>query len=69
VPVQRFHDRDPRQHFRPVALSEQVCAALRELHKRAALMQLQPAARDIASSRPALYSAGVPLAGAIFSPR
>jgi len=23
VPVQRFHDRDPRQHFRPVALGYQ----------------------------------------------
>jgi hypothetical protein len=23
VPVQRFHDRDARQHFRPVALGDQ----------------------------------------------
>jgi hypothetical protein len=23
VPVQRFHDRNPRQHFRPVALGDQ----------------------------------------------
>ena len=34
-----------------IASGEEVRAALRELHKRAALMQLQPAARDIASQQ------------------